>query len=392
MLRLMGLYPQKEMVAAILLIGSASGFSADLGKKQSWTDKSGKVIEAEFVRLDEGAVVIEKDGKQFTVPFSKLDDTSLKQARSLAKPMPELNPASIPELEATPSPAPAATTDGEMASIPGGTFTMGDTFDSKGQSNYQSKPHEVTISGFRLAKYETTREEWERVHKWAISHGYSDLAAGAGIESKHPVYQISWFDAVKWCNARSEMEGLSPCYHIDSNHSAPFRTGIVPLTPDHVSWDSNGYRLPTEAEWEFAARGGLKGKRFPTGDTISHEIANFKNRPGVPYQSGTLSYHPVYKTGTEPYTAPVGSFAPNAYGLHDMAGNLSEYCWDFFAVYQEEPQVNPRGPQLMGSRVIRGGSWISDPDYCTVWIRTNIGPTNSRETFLGFRTARKTSP
>ena len=130
---------------------------------------------------------------------------------------------------------------------------------------------------------------------------------------------------VKWCNARSEKEGLAPCYHTDVARTAVYRTGRVDVTNDMVNWSANGYRLPTEAEWEKAARGGLVGRRFPWGDQITHSLANYSSDSIYPYDtSPTRGYHPDYQAGGAPYTSPVGNFAANGYGLYDMAGNVYE--------------------------------------------------------------------
>ena len=206
--------------------------------------------------------------------------------------------------------SPAAVLPGFVL-IPAGEFTMGDLLDG----DKDAPPHQVSVSAFYMAQKEVTKGEWDAVKAWAVSHGFTDLGKGDGKAAEHPVKDVSWWDVVKWCNARSESEGLSPCYTVDG---AVMRSGT---TEPSVDWTASGYRLPTEAEWEKAARGGLSGKRFSSGDTISHAQANFKNDGREIYQAGTRGYHPTYGTGSMPYTSPVGSFTVNGYGLHDMAGN-----------------------------------------------------------------------
>jgi len=173
-----------------------------------------------------------------------------------------------------------------------------------------------------------------------------------------PVHTVSWYDCVKWCNARSEKEGLTPCYYEDKAKTGVYREGRVDLDNDCVNWTTNGYRLPTEAEWEKAARGGIAGRRFPWGNTISHSQANYESDARFRYdKSMTRGYHPI--TGSPPCTSPVGSFNPNGYGLYDMAGNVWEWTWDRYdcSYYSSSPGSDPREPASGMSRVLRGGDW-----------------------------------
>ena len=269
--------------------------------------------------------------------------------------------------------------------IPAGAFTMGRT---SGDTDTNAPPVNVTVSQFYMGKYEVTKAEWDEVRAWAVNNGYTDLATGAGKASNHPVQTVSWWDVIKWCNARSQKEGLTPCYTVSGS---VMKTGTTAPT---VNWTANGYRLPTEAEWEKAARGGVSGKRFPSGtDTISHTNANFNNGGGEAYQSGTTGYHPTYATGSTPYTSPVGSFAVNGYGLHDMAGNVWEWCWDWYgASTYVNNAADPRGAASGSNRVVRGGGWdYSYAYYCRVAFRNPDGNPSNTFNSSGFRLARSNS-
>ncbi len=274
---------------------------------------------------------------------------------------------------------------GAFALIPAGTFTMGDV-PLDGLTN--APAHIVNVSAFYMAKNLTTKAEWDEVRTWALSHAYTGFVAGAGKGADHPVQTVSWYDALKYCNARSEMEGLTPCYRVGG---AVMRT--TSSTPPTVSWDANGYRLPTEAEWEKAARGGLYGKRFLFGDAIHQTQANFYNPDGDWYQPPEpIGFHPTYATGGFPYTSPVGSFPANGYGVRDMAGNVFQYCWDRFGPYDVGTPTDPRGATSGTVRVTRGGSWGNDPFYCRIAFRSSSSPSGASHDAQGFRVARSSIP
>lgn len=271
--------------------------------------------------------------------------------------------------------------------IPAGSFMMGDAT-GEGYDSPELPVHSVYVSAFYMAKYETTKEMWDSVRAWGVANGYTDLAVGNGNYATkgafHPVHSITWYDMVKWCNARSEMEKLTPCYSVGG---AIYRTGQNAPT---CNFSASGYRLPTEAEWEKAARGGLSSQNFPWGNTISQSQANYYAYSSFSYDlSGAVNnYHPTYAVGNYPYTSPVGSFAPNGYGLYDMSGNQWEWCWDWYGSYSSGSQSDPSGPVSGSGRVIRGGGWGFSAYGARCAYRGGSWPSNAGNGSVGFRLAR----
>ncbi|MDB6024771.1 MAG: hypothetical protein JWM68_994 [Verrucomicrobiales bacterium] len=278
----------------------------------------------------------------------------------------------------------------DLALIPAGAFSMGD---SKGEGLSCELPtHTVNVSAFYLGRHEVTKALWDDVTQWATNHGYTFDNAGVAAAANLPIQQVSWHDAVKWCNARSEKESFPPAYFVDKAWTSVYRTGQVNLKEANVRWNGAGYRLPTEAEWEKAARGGLVGKRFPFGDTITQVEANYwstsfesfdvNNAPGPHPQA--LAY---------PNVLPTGSFRPSGYGVYDMAGNTWEWCWDLYgdAWYSDarSSSDNTRGPSSAswgGDRVYRGGSGVDIAWKSRVANRADAPPRFAMGHF-GFRVA-----
>ena len=280
-----------------------------------------------------------------------------------------------------------------MALIPAGSFTMGNCMDPNeggADSSYELPLHTNYVSAFYMDQYDVTYALWQQVHNWATNHGYSFDHDGSGKATNHPVQMIDWYDSVKWCNARSEMEGRTPAYYMSAAQTVVYRSGTNDLQNDWVKWNA-GYRLPTEAEWEKAARGGASGQRFPWGNTISWSQANYQSfwYNGAPYFFYDLAtasgYDPTFNDGVDPFTNPVDYFAPNGYGLYDMAGNVWQWCWDWFGSYSSASQTDPRGPTSGSIRVYRGGSYfnlaINSRSACRVTFRD---PTYSGDG-MGFR-------
>jgi formylglycine-generating enzyme required for sulfatase activity len=277
-----------------------------------------------------------------------------------------------------------------MVLIPEGRFQIGDTF---AESYADERPaHSVFISTFYIDRHETTKARWDFIYNWATNNGYAFDNPGSGKAPEHPVHSLSWFDAVKWCNARAEHDGLAPVYFADAALTEIYRTNS---TVPYPKWPANGYRLPTEAEWEKAARGAVGNQRFSWAGTnvITHILANYLSDAAYAYDtSPTRGYHPLFGSGGTPYTSPVGFFSPNGYGLHDMTGNVMEWCWDWYdGSYYGTPaasQDDPRGAAGPANyRVLRGGSCMNYAIANRVAYRTQGLPGNE-SMLAGFRCVR----
>jgi formylglycine-generating enzyme required for sulfatase activity len=320
----------------------------------------------------------------------------------------------------------------DMAYIPGGTFEMGDSF-GEGYSD-ELPVHTVTVDSFYMGKYEITNRQYcdylnsamsqglitvlssGAVYKpgWGADYPYCDTHTGdaesqighsGGVFSVRtksgrdmaydPMVQVSWYGAAAYCNWRSQQDGYEQCYN---------------LSTWNCDFKKKGYRLATEAEWEYAARGGLAGKRFPWGDTISQTQANFYSYP-YPYDVSPVKniYHTLWNDAIYPYTSPVGFFygmmkyktdyqwpgsatsyqttsGGNSYGLYDMTGNVWEWCNDWYlsSYYSSSPTKNPHGPWGGTYRVLRSVCWGLDASGCRVAFRASGRP-GDRGDSGGFR-------
>jgi formylglycine-generating enzyme required for sulfatase activity len=249
--------------------------------------------------------------------------------------------------------------------INGGTFMMGSP---ASEGNNDEKPqHQVTISSFCMGKYEVTQREYEEVMRTNPSN-----FKGPNL----PVEQVSWFDAIEYCNKRSLKEGLTPAYTLSG--SVDNRT---------VTWNrsANGYRLPTEAEWEYACRAGTTTRYWSGNDETS--LAGKANVADLTVKEIYPDWTIVNIRDGYAKTSPVGSFSPNPWGLYDMHGNVYEWCWDWYGTYASGAQTDPTGALSGSNRVGRGGSWGSSASYVRSANR-RYGDPYYRGHDLGFRLVR----
>jgi len=256
-----------------------------------------------------------------------------------------------------------------MVRIEGGTFIMGSPSNEVSRSSDEVQ-HRVTVSAFYMSKYQVMQAEYQAVMRTNPSN-----FKGATL----PVENVSWYDAVEYCNALSQREGLAPAYTIDKNRSDPNNTG----SSDTKRWlvtrnpNANGYRLPTEAEWEYACRAGTTTP-FSTGNNITTNNANY---------DGNYPYNNNAKGTYRARTTTVGSFRPNPFGLFDMHGNVWEWCWDWYGEYKNEAQTNPTGAVSGAYRVMRGGFWFNYAGDVRSANRGSSYP-SSRRSGIGFRLVR----
>ncbi|MCL2763931.1 MAG: formylglycine-generating enzyme family protein [Treponema sp.] len=260
-----------------------------------------------------------------------------------------------------------------MVRINGGTFTMGSSVNEAGRESDETQ-REVTVSSFSIGKYPVTVGEFRRYA--ANNQTVAELLGGGFIiengqlvqkadanwrnpyisqADNHPVVMISFFDAIFYCNWLSEQENLTPAYTVDAELN--------------VTWNrnTNGYRLPTEAEWEYACRAGTT-TAYNTGASVTASQAN-------------------YIINISRTTTPVGNYPANAWGLHDMHGNVWEWCWDWYGAYATGAQTNPAGAVSGSLRVIRGGGWTSIGQRLRSARRDKDSPWNTYY-FSGFRLVR----
>ena len=267
--------------------------------------------------------------------------------------------------EATPSPG--------FVRVEGGTFKMG-------SNDYSAvRPvHSVTVKSFSMAKYLVTQKNWYEVMGRTIQEQRDMMQGGRlwGEGENHPIYYVNWYEAIEYCNRLSQKEGLTPAYTIDKSRENSSINSDYDRWEWFVFWNrnANGYRLPTEAEWEYAAKGG----NGSSGDYIYSGSNNI----------GEVAWYSGNSAGS---TQEVGLLKPNRLGLYDMSGNVWEWCWDVWGEYTSDPQIDPVGHYDGSQRVLRGGSQFGGPIKVT--DRTNVyqaSPSYATRSWgdVGFRLAR----
>ena len=244
------------------------------------------------------------------------------------------------------------TVKGNLVLIPAGPFSLGNTGSYEGE--YDEKPPVTIIISkpFYISKYEITQQQYKAV----MGNNPSEFKG-----DDLPVEQVSWYDALNFCNTLSKSEGLTQCYTING-------------TKVTCDFEANGYRLPTEAEWEYAAKAGTKT------DFYSGKLTYSGNSPIDP----NLDKIAWYSANSSNATHPVGQKAPNAFGLYDMSGNVWEWCWDRYAEYPSKETKDYQGPEIGTYRVYRGGGWRNLAWYCRSTNRDR-NYLDDKNNSLGFR-------
>ena len=250
-----------------------------------------------------------------------------------------------------------------MVQVEGGSFMMG------GNLHSDERPiHEIYVSSFYLGQYQVTQAVWEQV----MGNNPSDFKGG-----RLPLEMVNWYECIEFCNKLSELKGLETVYEIDKELRDPGNTHDY----DEFKWlvrrkkEALGYRLPTEAEWEYAARGGMYVRKTEyAGSGELKEVGwydDFFNR----------------EKNAHNWEETPGLRVPNELGLYDMSGNVREWCWDWYGDYSDTSLKNPHGPDSGEYRVLRGGSWVGHPGYSRVADRFSGRP-DYRDDYYGLRLAR----
>jgi formylglycine-generating enzyme len=275
----------------------------------------------------------------------------------------------------------AAMAHGVPQTVPDGfVLVKGGTF-RNAKSNFYGK--DVTVSDFFISRYPVTQKEWTEVMG-------SNPSKFAG--DRLPVEMVTWYDCIEYCNRRSLKEGLQPYYNVDKVRRDPNNRPDPQFGDlDPVKWTvttnpgANGYRLPTEAEWEYAAGGGQLSQSYTySGSNEIDEVAWYWRNSGDQELSGFWSWPALQQNHNR--TQPVGSKKPNELGLYDMSGNVREWCWDWYGDLKTNTK-DPQGSESGYRRVWRGGGWMG-ADFCAETSFRGSLAANGAGPDQGFRVCR----
>jgi formylglycine-generating enzyme required for sulfatase activity len=321
----------------VLNLGSTNLFIASIVDTEDGTLVSGGDIEYRVINEDLSPLMAELltslSGEPLQVTNPEKTTEPIKPETSIAE------ASAVPEERVAPSE--------QLVHIPEGIVSLGSPLSEVARDRDEVQ-HWVRLISFYMGKYEVNQQEYIAVMGTNPSYFRGD---------RFPVERVTWFDTVRYCNTRSIKEGLTPVYTIDN---------------EQVTWDqkANGYRLPTEEEWEYACRAGTT-TAFNVGNTINPNQSNY---------DGTYTYPGSSRGVYRHETTAIGSFPPNPWGLYDMHGNVYEWCWDGYSAYGSADWVPNR-------RIVRGGGWYSAPQYLRSANRVRMVP-YTKTSYLGFRVVR----
>ena len=259
--------------------------------------------------------------------------------------------------------------------VKGGTF-------KNTRSNYKGRG--ITVSSFYMGKYDVTQKEWVEVMGSNPSKFIGDNL---------PVESVNWYDSIEYCNKRSIKEGLKPYYNLDKTKKDPKNKPDPKFGDlDDIKWTvtinpgANGYRLPTEAEWEYAAGGGQMSKSYTySGSDDIDEVAWYWRNSGDKPLTGAWRWPILQQNHNQ--TKPIGGKKPNELGLYDMSGNVREWCWDWYGDFLESNATDPKGSPSGFGRVWRGGGWMGDAPFTEPAFRGRLAA-NGKGPDQGFRVVR----